>query len=87
MPIVRAKFKCNYKSTALPGEYPGVKVSFNPVGPSYDGKGGQVWPADSDNQKFWEASPSGELTLWVKNQAAVDQFESGKEYYIDFTPA
>jgi hypothetical protein len=40
-----------------------------------------------ENTKFWEASPSGEIKLGTVNEAAWSQFELGKEYYIDFTPA
>src|ERR1700733_12871561 len=40
-----------------------------------------------ENTKFWEASPSGGLTLGTINPAAWQQFELGREYYLDFTPA
>jgi hypothetical protein len=40
-----------------------------------------------ENTKFWEASPSGHLKLGCVNEEAAKQFELGKEYYIDFTPA
>jgi hypothetical protein len=33
---------------------------------------------------FWDASPSGGLTLGTINPAAWEQFELGKEYYLDF---
>lgn len=40
-----------------------------------------------ENKKFWDATPSGDITMYITNPAAVDQFEAGKEYYVDFTPA
>jgi hypothetical protein len=40
-----------------------------------------------ENSKFWDASPSGGLTLGTINPAAWEQFELGKEYYLDFTKA
>ena len=40
-----------------------------------------------ENTKFWNASPSGKIELGTINPAAWRQFELGKEYYIDFTPA
>lgn len=40
-----------------------------------------------ENTKFWQASPSGKLELGCVNLAASEQFELGKEYYLDFTPA
>lgn len=85
-PTVRAKFKCSNK---VPTEYGQTKVTFHPVGPEYNAKTGKCeFPADAgDNKEFWEASPSGELVLWIKNQAATDRFIVGQEYYLDFTPA
>lgn len=40
-----------------------------------------------ENTKFWQASPSGEIMLGTVNPEAWSQFELGKDYYIDFTPA
>lgn len=40
-----------------------------------------------ENTKFWEASPSGGMTLGTVNPSAWQCFELGKEYYIDFTEA
>lgn len=42
---------------------------------------------ESENHKFWHASPSGILKLGTINPEAAAQFELGKEYYLDFTPA
>lgn len=41
----------------------------------------------SENHKFWQASPSGEITLSINNPAGAETFELGKEYYVDFTRA
>lgn len=40
-----------------------------------------------ENTKFWEASPSGQIWIDCVNKTAVDQFDLGKEFYVDFTPA
>jgi hypothetical protein len=42
---------------------------------------------NSENRKFWQASPNGQLTLGVVNPEASSQFELNKEYYLDFSPA
>ncbi len=55
-----------------------VTLEFNPVY-SQD-------PAH-ENRKFWDATPSGRIELGVVNQKAVDQFELGKEYYVQFSEA
>jgi hypothetical protein len=38
----------------------------------------------SENKKFWEATPSAELTMFIKTNAA-DVFTPGREFYLDFT--
>jgi hypothetical protein len=42
---------------------------------------------NSENRKFWEASPSGEIRLGTINPEAWAPFHIGGEVYIDFTPA
>lgn len=69
---VRAKVQCN-----------GVKdnsVSFNTVYEPDETK-------DKENARFTKATPWGEIKLGIDNPDALRQFESGKYYYIDFTPA
>lgn len=46
-----------------------------------------VCSGSKENEAFYAASPSGDITLGCCNADAVKQFELGKEYYIDFTPA
>lgn len=50
-------------------------VSYNPDNP------------ESENSKFWDASPTGEIRLGCINPEAAAQFELGAEYYVDFTKA
>lgn len=40
-----------------------------------------------ENTKFWQASPIGQFTLGTVNLEASEQFELGKEYYIDIESA
>jgi hypothetical protein len=54
------------------------QVTFVPV---YDGN------PESENGKFFEATPSGSISLGIVNEAASVQFVEGKEYFVDFTPA
>ena len=46
-----------------------------------------VCSGSEENKKFFAATPSGSIRLTCANAAATDQFELGKEYYVDFTPA
>jgi hypothetical protein len=42
---------------------------------------------ESENHKFWEATPAGSVELLILNQVALDQFEEagvGHELYVDF---
>jgi len=40
-----------------------------------------------ENDKFFEFTPYGAITMGVINPEAIKQFEIGKEFYVDFTPA
>lgn len=40
-----------------------------------------------EDQRFQKATPTGEFSMSVDNPAALDQFELGKAYYFDITPA
>ena len=40
-----------------------------------------------ENRIFGKWSPSGSVSMTIRNPAAYDQFEQGKAYYLDFNPA
>jgi hypothetical protein len=42
---------------------------------------------DTENARFTKATPWGEIKLGIDNPAALEQFEAGKSYYVDFVPA
>jgi hypothetical protein len=42
---------------------------------------------NSENARFFAATPSGQIVLSTVNPAAWEHFEQGKEFYVDFTPA
>lgn len=46
-----------------------------------------VMGGSEENKRFYEASPSGQIELGTINQAALEQFVIGKEFYVDFTLA
>jgi hypothetical protein len=46
-----------------------------------------VTGGSDENKAFWAASPAGDINLGTVNGDAAAQFELGKEYYVDFTPA
>jgi len=46
-----------------------------------------VADSSGENASWSKYTPSGEINLNVTNVDAVKQFEVGKSYYIDFTPA
>lgn len=44
--------------------------------------------SDSDENRSWSKyTPSGELKMMITNPDAVSQFELGRSYFLDFTPA
>lgn len=85
MSNMRAKFAVSnvqeFKNEA--GEVTGERLSFNAVCKS-DG-----YPADGtdENNTFARWSPSAECHIHVANPNLFGQFERGKQYYVDFTPA
>lgn len=70
---VRAKFRVTSKDQAGNGE---SAISLQAV---VDGS--------AENKEFFKYTPSGAITMGVVNGAAAAQFEIGKEYFVDFTPA
>lgn len=54
----------------------GTSVHFSPV---YSGS--------EENKKFFQATPGGQIAFYTVNESALEQFEQGKEYYVDFTLA
>lgn len=46
-----------------------------------------VSSGSEENQRFYEATPSGEIKLGTINEDALKVFEIGREFYVDFTPA
>jgi hypothetical protein len=40
-----------------------------------------------ENKTFWQYTPIGNISLTITNPDALNQFEVGEEYYVDFTKA
>ncbi len=72
---VRAKMKLT-ESTDMAWNPGQKKLKF---APEYD-------TSIPEDQRYSKATPSGEITLWVDNPAALAQLKLGEYYYIDFTP-
>lgn len=76
--MVRCKFQC---VNILPvhdvsGKEEGKRICFAPV-----------TCGSKENEQFFAYTPYGEINFGTVNAEAAKQFEIGKEYYIDFTPA
>jgi len=46
----------------------------------------QYDPSIPEDQRFMEATPTGELKFYVSNPAVIGGFQIGKNYYIDLIP-
>lgn len=73
--MVRAKFKCESKSPSNEAGTQGT-VQLRPV-----------TSGSEENDRFFYLTPGGQVTLSTINESAYAQFEIGKEYYVDFSPA
>lgn len=80
MSKVRAKFfVTEVKHVGTPGSEPYASVVMAPVFGGYgDGKVNESWA---------KYTPSGKIEMAITNPAAIDQFNVGMAYYVDFTPA
>lgn len=68
---VRAKFKCTSVTIREGGS-----------------RSVELWPAYGEENKSWaRATPSGKIEMGIDNPEAAVQFEPGKHYFVDFTPA
>jgi hypothetical protein len=76
MTTVRAKFKVTSK---IPGYSNTTSVGLSAVYSSD--------PA-SENKAFTDATPSGQISIVIApGKPALEAFEMGQEFYVDFTPA
>lgn len=46
-----------------------------------------VTGTSAENKEFFASTPNGSIELRIVRPEAVGQFERGKEYYVDFSPA
>jgi hypothetical protein len=77
--IIRAKFYVQKIEKTKYGYSPNQKEMTTVVlAPVYSQEEG------TENKKFWEATPTGEVKLGTINLEAANHFELGGEYYIDF---
>lgn len=99
MSVVRAKFKVTRIETQMSSK---AKRDVNGEHMKDPNTGGWIYePAEqrtivmhpvydntpgSENTKFWDATPNGELRLGTVNPEAWAKFELDKIYYLDFTP-
>lgn len=47
----------------------------------------QVVSRGEDNKAWASATPSGQITMSIRNELALEVFDVGDEFFVDFTPA
>lgn len=70
--MVRAKFTV----TEIRETVEGIEITLKPV-----------LRGSKENEKFFALTPYGSITMGTINKDAAAQFTTGKEMYVDFTPA
>lgn len=80
MSVMRAKLRVNLVTSFndAKGQPTGSRIDLAPV---YDSN------PQSENAKFFNMTPWGQVTLGTVNPAAAAHFKPGDEFYVDFTPA
>lgn len=71
---VRAKFTCVDKKKVSTDENSGFSILMQPV-----------TCGSKENEEFFNYTPYGRVEIGTINPVAAEQFEIGKEYYVDFT--
>lgn len=72
--MVRCKVVCNWKQKNQNDD--GVAIVFS-----------AVTSGSEENKEFFKFTPGGTFQFYTVNKTAAEQFELGKEYYMDFSPA
>lgn len=70
---IRAKFRCHSLQKAEDGASCFVRLS-------------AVTTGSVENEEWSKYTPDGHLNLHITNPAVFDQFEQGREYYLDIQP-
>jgi hypothetical protein len=76
--MVRAKFKVREITEHAYGSQLMKTIKLEPVLKNND--------PESENSRFWAASPNGEIRLGTINMDAAAQFAINAEFYVDFIP-
>ena len=69
-----------------------MRAKFHVNSITYDGYGQSVkmqavHDGSPENNQFAKATPSGNLEMYISNDAAMDFLKVRHAYYLDFTPA
>lgn len=74
--------RCKARVTSVTRPYEGNVTGFKVIlgAPEYDPD------PESENGKFFEATPCINMELYVSNEAAEKAFPEGKDVWVDFTP-
>lgn len=79
MEIVRAKFYVDSVTTHAP--YKGKQGGTVRLCPVYSPD------PNSENKKFWDATPSGLIEMTVMDLTVLAGFTPGQKFYVEFLPA
>lgn len=81
MSEMRAKMRVSNVEPYGEGANKQEEITFNAVSKQegYDGMG------SDENNTYARYTPSAELKITIMNPALIGKFETGQEYYLDFT--
>ena len=83
---VRAKFRLTGWTTKMGSRWNEAKKNYEEA-LVCDLEFNAVYSNTPENNKFWDATPSGQIKMSIVNPEAVKEFTIGRQYYVDFTEA
>lgn len=83
---VRCKFTLNHVTRSLTSVYNHETKQYEPA-PVQTLSFSPVSGTSEENKRFFASTPSGEFKVGIIPDAVASQFELGKSYYIDLSPA
>jgi hypothetical protein len=79
-PTTRCKFRCD---TIISRAHSYTEIELSAVMPNEE----DGFVHSKEDHAFWNATPTGKLTLGIQNPYGAELFQAGESYYLDISKA